>query len=142
LTTESSNRQLAVLLVVGSLLGLASVIIPYVLVHGLAGEYTSPLFPLLRNAWEKLEVVTTGVLSLFAGVVLGYVQPKHWFVLGGSTVSLLLLAAIAEMAKDPQSHNLWPIEFLLYLVVVGAPAIFGAFMGSLVRVRRNHRVLP
>jgi hypothetical protein len=132
------NRQLTLFMALGAVAGIFSVIAPYVLLHGFTGEYQSPLFPLLRNAWEELEVVPTVVLLVGAGVGLGFMCPKHWLILGASTAFLFPLAAVLEMAKDPRSHNLWPLEFVLYIVVVAGPAILGALVGSMIRGRREH----
>ncbi len=131
------NLQLILFMALGAVAGIFSVIAPYVLLHGFTGEYQSPLFPLLRNAWEKLGVVTP-VLLVGAGVGLGFMCPKHWLILGASTAFLFPLAAVLEIAKDPRSHNLWPIEFVLYLVLVAGPAILGALVGSMIRGRREH----
>jgi hypothetical protein len=66
------------------------------------------------------------------------VRPKHWLLLGTSTAFIFLLAAALEMANDPRSHKLWPIEFALYFVVLACPAILGALAGSLIRARREN----
>jgi hypothetical protein len=132
------NQRLILFMAIGAVAGISSVIAPYVLLHGFTGEYQSPLFPLLRNAWEKLEVVTTGVLLTCAGAALGFMRPRHWLILGASTASLFPVAAALEIVKDPGSHNLWPIEFVLYIVLVAGPAILGALLGSMIRGRREH----
>ena len=132
------DHQLTLFIALGAVAGIFSVIAPYVVLHGFTGEYQSPLFPLLRNAWEKLEVVTTSVLLVCAGAALGFMRPKHWLMLGASTVFLFPVAAILEIAKAPGSHNLWPIEFVLYFVLVAGPAILGALVGSMIRGRREH----
>ncbi len=125
-------RSLPVLIVLAAVGGILSVLIPYLLLHGYAGphKYSAPLFPLLRNAWEGLHPIFSGLLLLAVGGALAFVRPKNWLVLGGSTMLLFPLAAILEMNKDPGSHNLWPIEFVVYVVFVGGPGVLGALLGS------------
>jgi len=125
-------RSLPVLIVLAAIGGIVSVLIPYLVVYGYAGphKYSAPLFPLLRNAWEALNPIFSGLLLVGIGSGLAFVKPKHWLVLGGSTMLLFPLAAILEMNKDPGSHNLWPIEFLLYIVFVSGPGVLGALLGS------------
>lgn len=126
-------RTLPVLILLAAVGGILSVLIPYLVSHGYAGphKYSAPLFPLLRNAWEALNPFMSGLLLLVVGGGVALVRPKNWFVLGGSTVLLFPLAAILEMNKDPSSHNLWPFEFVLYIVLVGGPGVLGALLGSI-----------
>jgi hypothetical protein len=134
----SAARRLPLLITLAAIAGIASVIVPYVAIHGFGGHYSSPLFPLLRNAWELLELIPTLVLLLIVGGILGFIRPKNWLVLGSSTVLLFPLAAVLEMAVDPGSHNLWPIEFLLYVVLVAVPALAGSLLGSVLASVRSH----
>ena len=131
-------QQLALLVGLAAVAGIASVIAPYLAIHGFGGEYQSPLFPLLRNSWEKLELIPTVVLLLVVGAALGFIRPRNWLILGSSTAVLFPLAAVLEMVADPQSHNLWPIEFLLYLVLVAGPAVVGALLGSVFASVKKH----
>lgn len=78
------------------------------------------------------------------GSVIGPYVVRHGFtgaylLLGSSTALLFPIAAFLEMAVDPQSHNLWPFEFLLYAVLVAGPAVAGAFIGSFLQPRRRER---
>lgn len=130
--TVAALRSLPVLIALAAVGGILSVLIPYLVVHGYIGphKYSAPLFPLLRNAWEEFHPIFSGLLLLATGGALAFVRPKNWLVLGGSTMLLLPLAAILEMYKDPGSHNLWPIEFVLYIMFVGGPGVLGALLVS------------
>lgn len=132
------TQQLALLVGFAAVAGIACVVAPYVAIHGLGGEYQSPLFPLLRNAWEKLELIPTAVLLMVVGAALGFVRPRNWLILGSSTALLFPLAAVLEMAADPGSHKLWPIEFVLYLALVAGPAVVGALLGSIFAAAKRH----
>jgi hypothetical protein len=50
---------------------------------------------------------------------------------GVLTIVLLPVAAVIQMVGDPTSHNLWPIEFVIYLVVSLVPAC-GVLLGRLI----------
>jgi len=127
------------LLVLGAAVGgIASVVAPYLVVHGLEGHYSAPLFPLLRNAWELLDPAPTLILLTVLGTALGFAEPRAWLLLGISTALFFPMAAMLEMTADPSSHNLWPIEFVLYAVLIAVPAASGAFVGSLIGRRRRH----
>lgn len=123
-------QQLALLVCLASVAGVTCVLAPYVAVHGFGGTYSSPLFPLLRNAWEDLQPILTVILLLGVGITFGFLWPRYWLVLGASTMLLFPLAATLEMVVDPGSHNLWPVEFMLYGVFIGAPAVAGGVIGS------------
>ena len=127
-------RSLPVLIALAAVGGILSVLIPYLLLQGYAGphKYSAPLFPLLRNAWEGLHPIFSGVFVLVIGGALAFARPKKWLVLGSSTILLFPLAALLEMLRDPSSHNLWPIEFMFYIVLIGGPGLLGAFIGSII----------
>lgn len=116
--------------------GLACVIGPYLYRHGLdaATLMPAPLFPLLRTAWEKLAFLPTLVALGVTGFCLGLLQPKYWWVPGLATMALMPMAAVLEMFKDPTSHNLWPLEFILY-GAVNTPSLLASFAGSQTRIR-------
>jgi hypothetical protein len=46
-------------------------------------------------------------------------------------LTLLPVAAVAEMMVDPKSHNLWPLEFAISAVISLVPAA-GAAVGRIV----------
>ncbi|HKC03685.1 MAG TPA: hypothetical protein VKC17_10325 [Sphingomicrobium sp.] len=65
------------------------------------------------------------VAGLLAGGADAAVRALRFGVL---TIALLPVAAVIQMAGDPTSHNLWPIEFVIYLVVSLVPAC-GVLLG-------------
>jgi hypothetical protein len=63
----------------------------------------------------------------------------HPFLLGIATVALLPILAIAEMSVSSATHNLWPLEFIIYGVIslcAFAGAITGRFAMRLVKTTR------
>lgn len=120
--------------VIAPLLGLSAMVLPVLLRAG-GPLYDAPLFPLLRTAVERIGLAAL-ILLCTTGVVLGLVSAAPALLLGLAAVSLLPLAAIAEMIKDPTSHNLFPIEFMMY-------ALYGLVVtGGAVVVRRLRRRPP
>jgi hypothetical protein len=134
--TARDKVLLGVQSVFAAVAGLACIIGPYLYQHGLDASslMPAPLFPLARTAWEKLAFVPTLIALGLTGAVLGFLQPKYWWVVGMATMALMPIAAILEMFKDPTSHNLWPLEFILY-GMVNTPSLLASFAGSQVRTR-------
>ncbi len=128
-----------IFIVIASIAGVLSIVLPYLVIYGYEeGElYASPLFPLLRSAWEKLNIVFTPLILVAVGAILGYLRPHRWLVIGASAMLLLPVATIAEILISPTTHNLWPLEFLLYLTLVSGPAVFGSYIGRVVHRHIN-----
>jgi hypothetical protein len=114
--------------VAAPVLGLVAMVLP-ALLWPPERSYDAPLFPALRNAQEHVGIKQL-VLFFVAGLVLGRIDDRRPWFLGLIAVSLLPLAAIAEMVVDPTSHNLWPFEFAFY-------AAYGAVIASGIVVSRR-----
>jgi hypothetical protein len=104
------------ILSVASIFGLLAMILP-VLLFPPKYWYDAPLFPVIRNAVEHVGRVQL-VLLFVAGMTLGFLSKLRPIVLGGAAISLLPLAAIAEMAVDSKSHNLRSVRNSGHHVVV------------------------
>jgi len=89
--------------------------------------YSAPLFPLIRSGVEGMSLWTLGFLFC-AGFLVGCFGTSHPFLLGLATVALLPIAAIAGVIVSPTSHNLWPLEFMIY-ALIGLCAVAEAFAG-------------
>jgi len=129
----------------GAVLGIISVIVPPLYIVDVK-FYESPLFPVIRTGiegmskWSYLFLLSSGIFlgiiypkhkSLY-GMFFGIIYSKQELLLGASTMSLFPILAFLEMAKDPYSHNLWPIEFILYGFAT-IPGIIGAYIGATIR---------
>ena len=110
-------------------LGLASIIAP-VFILGVR-RYEAPLFPAVRSGIEGLSSLSA-LLLLVSGLFLGSLVPKRPLLVGVCTMSAFPLMALAEMIVAPASHNMWPLEILIYGVLT-VPAIVGAFAGRFAR---------
>lgn len=117
------------------LLGLVSFCLPvWLLREPLA---PAPLFPVLATGVQYLSWLTF-VLLFVSGVALGFFGARYALLLGIGTILPLVVGAIAEMVAAPTSHNLWPFEFLIYLLLsliaaVGVP--IGRYLGRCFRRR-------
>jgi len=131
------NLILVLAFVASAVIGLACVVVPAYMLQD--GNIPVPLWP-IGQAIEQMQFIPTLFGLLITGIGLGYIQPRYWHLLGLSTVVLLPLIAIVEMAQNSSSHNLWPIEFVLY-GVYAFPGFVGAAIGCAVgRRKNNHRL--
>jgi hypothetical protein len=65
------------------------------------------------NPIEGFQTVSY-VLLFLVGVAGALTAPRRSPALAILTVAVFPLLSILEMARDPASHNLWPIEFVFY----------------------------
>jgi hypothetical protein len=93
-------------------IGLAAMLMP-LLIWPPARHYRAPLFPILREAIESMEVPQL-LFFVAAGALLGLASKSRAWLLAAAAVSVLPLVALAEMVVDPTSHNLIPLEFMFY----------------------------
>ena len=128
---SSTHRSLRTILFGAAfalLVGLLAVLLPALFLPMKA--YESPVFPLVRTAIEGMTPFTYVGLAL-GGLVLGWVFP-YAAAFGLLTMAPFYLSAVIEMLVDPQSHKLWPIEFVIYLAL-SLLAVFGGLCGRWAR---------
>jgi hypothetical protein len=118
-------------LVAVSILGIVSIIIPVYILGDLLKQYDSPLFPILRTGLEGLSAFTFLFLYLSGFLVKLFSDLSSWKI-GLMSMALLPFAAICEMIADSSSHNLFPIEFILYGFYT-IPAIIGAYTSQILK---------
>ena len=124
-------------LAAASLLGLLAIIAPVWVLD--LRRYTAPLFPLIRSGVEGMSLLTL-VFLFCAGFLVGCFGPGHPLLLGIATVALLPILAIAEMSVSSTTHNLWPLEFMIY-GLISLCAVAGAFAGRFaIRLVKTPRV--
>ena len=130
--------ELLFIILAGSI-GILSVIAPYLLLNGYNETKLlhAPLFPLLNTAWESVNYTVTGLILISFGGALGYLRPNKWSQVGISAISFYVIAVFLEINADMYSHNLWPIEFIIYYLFIGLPATAGAYIGALLHSRYN-----
>jgi hypothetical protein len=116
---------LVLTLAIASLLGLLAIVAPVWILD--LRRFTAPLFPLVRSGVEGMSLLTL-VFLFCAGFLVGCFGVGHPLLLGMATVALLPILAIAEMSVSSTTHNLWPLEFIMY-GVISLCAVAGAFAG-------------
>ena len=120
-------------------LGLASVWLPVVILE-LPPHPQGGLFPFIFAGVEGMSLLTL-ILLFTSGIMLGLIfcnHPLHPLVFGFATMAAFPFLVFAEIAQNPFSHNLWPIEFAVY-VVVSLFAVGGAYAGYALRQMARRR---
>lgn len=107
--------------------GVLAVILPVALNPTLR-HYDAPLFSWVRTGWEGAGLLTVFLLGL-AGLGVALISRTRPLVLGIATMALFPVMSVAEVVVDPTSHNLLPLEWLMYLAAT-APGIAGAYLGQ------------
>jgi hypothetical protein len=125
-------------LLLAPVLGVMSLVLP-VWIHGLPGEPTSPLFPILASGIEHMSALTLLLLFL-SGAILGgaFRHPASW-VASIAVMAAMPVVIVADVLVDPTSHNLFPVELVIY-GVLSVLALVGALVAA--KVRRILRRSP
>lgn len=110
-----------------SVLGVVSIVLPTFFLSGLK-HYDSGLFPLIRTGIEGISMWSLGLLFL-SGFGVKLLSKLSGWKIGLTTMALFPIMAIFEMFVVSGSHNLFPIEFILY-AVYSVPAIIGAYIAQ------------
>jgi hypothetical protein len=75
------------------------------------------------------------VVVLAAAVVARAYSGKSFMrsvlVMGSAVPAAVMARVIVEVAQRSNSHNLWPFELVIAMLVGGAAAVAGALLGSL-----------
>ncbi len=117
-----------------SILGMISVILPTLFLKDLK-PYDSPVFPLIRIGIEGLSIYSFIFLLLSGFIVKQWSKVSSWKI-GLMSMILFPFAAIIEMIVDSSSHNLFPFEFLIYLLMA-IPSLAGAYLAQLI-----YKIIP
>ena len=120
-------------------LGLASVWLPVVILE-LPPPPGGGLFPFIFAGVEGMSLLTL-ILLFASGIMLGLIfcnHPLHPLVFGFATMAAFPALAIVEVAQDPFTHNLLPIEFAVY-GFVSLFAVAGAYAGHALRQMARRR---
>jgi hypothetical protein len=94
----------------GMATGLVILAVPTLMAHGWPGSFSK----LLRDVVERMGMIHLYLLFL-SGVVWGLVVERPYSRWGAtSQLGSFPIFAIIQMIGDPTSHNLWPLEFMIY----------------------------
>jgi hypothetical protein len=113
------NRQLLVVAVIAAIAGYLAVWIPWVL----AGSQ--------KNMLDGMQPISLLYLTL-VGFGCGLAVPHRFWVAGLASMALFPVMAIVGVVRDPASHNLLGIEFVMYAFLT-LPALLGGALGKMIR---------
>ena len=76
-------------------------------------------------------------ISFLAGIAGGIIYRKNIFIAGFMTTAGFFAAVLLRIFYDlifidPTSHNLFPIELVIWSIMAFIPAVAGAFLGNMV----------
>jgi hypothetical protein len=122
------NQKNWLLYLLTAVLGVLSIILP-VFFHAGLKHFESPVFTLIRIGIEGISMWSFAFLFSTGFVMRSFTKLPGW-KLGLATMALFPVIAIIELTIfDSTSHNLLPIEFILYAIYT-APGIVGAYIGQ------------
>jgi hypothetical protein len=128
-----SDRWLIAAPFLGSASGFVLITAPYLAQYIYPGSFPKLVYGSLEHT-TLASVFLLFAGGLFFGLILAV---SSALLASASQVSSLPAAAIVEMAKDPTSHNLWPIEFVQYAFLAIIP-LAGTALGF--KIRRHLQV--
>ena len=111
-------------LLIAYMLGMASILVPVWLLEDLK-PYDAPLFPMLRTGLEGISSYSFALLFM-SGFVVRILSASASWIIGLGCMALFPIAAICELIEDPTSHNMFPMELILY-AFYAIPAAIGAY---------------
>ncbi len=130
-TTKTTRKTISFYALVAAL-GVACFVVPTWV--SATPIMSAPLFPVLRTSVERLTWIPFALLTLL-GFCAGSTTRHNPLLIGIATMSLFPCAAIAELIVDNTTHNLIPLELIMY-AMFSIPATLGAIVGHfLVKAR-------
>ncbi|PKL81363.1 MAG: hypothetical protein CVV24_15625, partial [Ignavibacteriae bacterium HGW-Ignavibacteriae-3] len=122
-----------IILMLSPVLGFLAFIIPELFGKSL---YLREIFTLsfIGDVYENIILIPSVALLIVVGIALGFIRPRLWFISGVLTIIAFPIASLFEMIISPTSHNLWPIEFVIYCIFT-IPATLGAYVGKTAKFR-------
>jgi hypothetical protein len=111
--------------------------------NGLSSPGPTPLdsHPQLWAVWPAVILICSFVLEFRLRMTRDLVWPGYLprpalaILLGVVATHIVLL--VRDLIADPTSHSLWPLELLLWAIVVGVPALLGAVLAKFVAKARK-----
>ena len=113
------NRQVLIIAITAAVAGYLAVWIPWML----AGSQ--------KNMVDGFRPISLLYLTL-VGFVCGLAVPRRFWVAGLASMALFPVMAIVGAVRDPASHNLLPIELVIYGFLT-LPALLGGAVGKMIR---------
>ncbi|HVV02264.1 MAG TPA: hypothetical protein VHH88_12925 [Verrucomicrobiae bacterium] len=118
--------------------GVCSLVLPPYLTRGGISHpaYGWPLVPWFAAAWANQRATDSMICFFVLGFTLAIAQPRRWFFLAVVAMALPAILngvnILHDWTHDATSHNLFPVEFLIYAFIC-LPAVVGAILGYFCR---------
>jgi len=127
-------KKTIILLSIAAFLGGCCLVLPSLLFYMFEKNVIN-VFPLLEDLF-----IYTQLLLFMVGAMFCFMSPSlNPIKLGVASVILMPVIAIVEMNLIPNTHNIWPIEFVLTYPYLAISCIIGAalgkFLGSKIKKR-------
>jgi hypothetical protein len=122
------------LLFIAAVLGGCSLIFPSFLFY-VVNKNIIKVFPLIEDLF-----IYTQLLLFISGVMFCFIFHQiNPIKLGIVSVILMPVIAIVEMNLIPNTHNIWPIEFVLTYPYLALSCIIGAALGKFLgsKIKKN-----
>ena len=113
------NRKVLVSAIISAVAGYLAVWLPW----KLAGSQT--------NMVDGMQLISLLYLVL-VGFGCGLAVPHRFWVAGLASMALFPVMAVVGVVRDPTSHNLLGMEFIMYGFLT-LPALFGGAVGKVIR---------
>ena len=113
--------------------GLAAIVLPVLINPSVRWYSAETIAPPIRTGVENLSIEAV-VLLFVAGAVVAPPRIRSAWLVGACTVAALPLITIFELFRFPASHNLWPLEFVVY-GFLAIPGMLGALAGAFMKRR-------
>jgi len=84
-----------------------------------------------KNMIDGMELISLLYLVL-VGFGCGLAVPHRFWVAGLASMALFPVMAVVGVVRDPTSHNLLGMEFIMYGFLT-LPALFGGAVGKVIR---------
>jgi hypothetical protein len=86
----------------------------------------------LPDALLSVGLLVVAAAAALTRVVSGRRSVRVAWAIGAAVPTVVAARVVADALRDPTSHNLWPFELVIAMVLGGVAAAAGALIGSAV----------
>ncbi len=87
----------------------------------------------LSRGFTQMLIATVALVAILVAAISSLGIPRSALAVGCGVPAATFARVVADGAQDPTSHNLWPFEFGIALIVGMAAAWPAALLGALIR---------
>ena len=124
------KKKTIILLFSAALVGGCSLIFPSLLFY-VVDKNIIKVFPLIEDFF-----IYTQLLLFISGAMFCFIFPRlNPIKIGFASIVLMPVIAIIEMNLIPNTHNIWPVEFVLTYPYLAISCIIGAALGKYLGIK-------